>query len=239
MKIKNVPQHLAVIPDGNRRCASRLMEKPWKGHEWGFLKLEKLFNWCRETGIKIVTFYTLSLENLQSRPKEEIEFLFLLARKELNNILEDKDNFVNKNRIRVSFFGNIHLIPKDIQEVIKNVEKKTKSYSDYFCNLAVAYGGRQEIISACRNIGFLVQSKKLRPEDIDEKIFRHNLQTNGFPYPDLIIRTGGEKRLSNFLPFQSTYSELMFLDTFWPELTKKEFIAALKDYAQRQRRFGK
>jgi len=238
MKTENIPQHLAIIPDGNRRFAKRLMEKPWKGHEWGFLKLEKMFDWCKEIGIKIVTFYTLSLENLKSRPKEEVDFLFYLAENELNSILTEKDNFVNKNKIKMSFFGNLDLLPKDLQELIKKVEDKTKTYSDYFVNLAVAYGGRQEIIDACKKIGILVQTNKLRPEQIDEMVFKQNLQTNGFPYPDLVLRTGGEKRLSNFLPFQTTYSELMFLDTFWPELSKKEFLKAIEEYNQRQRRFG-
>jgi len=239
MEIKNIPQHVSIIPDGNRRCAKRLMEKPWKGHEWGFTKLERLFGWCKEIGIKIVTFYSLSLENLKNRPKEEIDFLFLLAKKELNNILVDENNFVNKNRIRISFFGNTKLLPKELQDCIKGVEKKTKAYSDFFVNLAVAYGGRQEIIEAAKKIGLLVQASKLRPDDINEALFKQNLQTNGFPYPDLVLRTGGERRLSNFLPFQTTYSELLFIDTLWPELTKKEFIAAIKDYSQRQRRFGK
>jgi tritrans,polycis-undecaprenyl-diphosphate synthase [geranylgeranyl-diphosphate specific] len=215
------------------------MEKPWKGHEWGFTKLENLFGWCKELGIKIVTFYSLSLENLKGRPKEEIDFLFLLARKELESILEDESNFVNRDRVQIKFFGNIRLLPQDLQETITKVEEKTKDYSNYHVNLAVAYGGRQEIIDACRKIGTLVSSNKLKPEEIDEAVFVHNLQTNGFPNPDLVLRTGGEKRLSNFLPFQSTYSELMFIDTFWPELTKEEFIRAVSDYSQRQRRFGK
>jgi len=239
METTNMPQHVAIIPDGNRRCATRLMEKPWKGHEWGFLKLEKLFSWCKEAGIKIVTFYTLSVENLKGRPKEEIDFLFLLAKNELKNILENGDSFVNRDRIRLKFFGNMEMLPGDLREVIGQVEKKTAKYSDYYCNLAVAYGGRQEIIEACRNIGALVQSGGMKPEDIDEAVFKQNLQTNGFPYPDMILRTGGEKRLSNFLPFQGAYSELMFIDTFWPELTKEEFMVAVNEFGNRQRRFGK
>jgi len=127
----------------------------------------------------------------------------------------------------------------ELQEIFRKAEQKTKSYSSYFLNFAIAYGGRQELVEASRRIAIKIASRKMDPEDVDESVIRQNLQTNGFPDPDLIIRTGGEKRLSNFLLFQSAYSELAFTDTYWPALTKKELLTILKDFGNRERRFGK
>jgi tritrans,polycis-undecaprenyl-diphosphate synthase [geranylgeranyl-diphosphate specific] len=215
------------------------MKRPWKGHEWGVNKVKEVFEWCKELGVKIITVYSLSLENLEGRPKNELEFLFNLARNEVKDIIENKDNFVHKNRIKVIFFGRLDLLPKDLQESMKKAMKTTKNYSSYFINFAIAYGGRQEIIDASRSIAFKIKSGELKPENVNENVFRKGLQTNGSPDPDLIIRTGGEKRLSNFLTFQTVYSELVFLDPFWPELSKKDFFSAVEDFRQRNRRFGK
>ncbi|RLJ09585.1 MAG: di-trans,poly-cis-decaprenylcistransferase [Candidatus Aenigmatarchaeota archaeon] len=237
--IQNLPQHIGIIPDGNRRFARRLMKKPWKGHEWGFEKFKEVFEWCKELGIKIITVYSLSLENLSKRPKEELEMLFNIARKEINEILNNKENFIRKYKIKLSFFGNLEVLPNDLQDGIRKVKKLTENNKDYFINIAIAYGGRQEIVRASQKIAADVLKGRLKPEDIDEAILRQNLQTNGFPDPDLIIRTGGEKRISNFLIFQAAYSELAFIDKYWPEITKDEFIQILKDYSQRERRFGR
>jgi len=233
------PVHLGIIPDGNRRFAKNIMENPEKGHDWGMKKVASIMEWCRELGIKNVTFYTLSLENLERRPEMELKFLFILFKKELDEILEDKNHWVNKNRTKVNFLGETHMLPKDLQEKIDSVRKLTKDYSDWSMNLAIAYGGRQEIVNAVRNIVSEVSAGKLSPDKIDEAVIRHNLLTNGSPDPDLIIRTGGEKRISNFLTFQSTYSEFMFLDTLWPDLKKDEFMDAVNDFSERDRRFGK
>jgi len=234
-----VPVHISFIPDGNRRFAKRLMKQPWKGHRWGKEKLKDVFQWCADAGVKIITIYALSLENLASRPKHEIDFLLDLARKEARGILEDKSHFVHKHKIKVSFFGRTDLLPKDLQALFRKAEQRTKPYSSYFLNFAIAYGGRQELVEASRKIALKIANGKLDPEDVDELLLRQNLQTNGHPDPDLIIRTGGEKRLSNFLLFQSAYSELAFTDTFWPALTKKEFLSILKDFGNRERRFGR
>jgi len=234
-----VPTHVSFIPDGNRRFAKRLMKTPWKGHEWGNEKLKDVFEWCAQAGVKVITIYALSLENLTSRPKREIDFLLNLAKKEARGIIENSSHFVHKNRIRVKFFGRTDLLPKELQEIFRKAEQKTRAYSNYFLNFAIAYGGRQELVEASRRIAVKIASRKLDPEDVDESVIRQNLQTNGFPDPDLIIRTGGEKRLSNFLLFQSAYSELAFTDTYWPALTKKELLTILKDFGNRERRFGK
>jgi tritrans,polycis-undecaprenyl-diphosphate synthase [geranylgeranyl-diphosphate specific] len=233
------PKHIAVIPDGNRRCAKRLLKRPWKGHEWGVSKVKKLFDWSKDLGIKTITFYSLSIENFEKRPKREVNYLLKLAGKEVDDIINNRDNFVHSNRIRVMFFGNLHLLPTELQEKMQKAMDITSGYRGFAINFAIAYGGRQEIIDACRKIAMGVGAGKIRPADIDEMMVKHSLQTNGYGDPDLVIRTGGEKRLSNFMLFQSAYSELAFVDTLWPELTKKEFVKVIMNYQHRDRRFGK
>lgn len=215
------------------------MKRPWKGHEWGLKKLKSVLEWCKEFGIRIITIYALSLENLHKRPKKEIEMLFNLAKKEIQDIISDSQSFIHKNRVKIRFFGNLHLLPKDLQEGIQKVEEITKNYSNFFMNIAIAYGGRQEVVEASKKIAREVMEGRLKPEDITEDMVKKNLQTNGFPDPDLIIRTGGEKRLSNFLLFQGAYAELAFVDSYWPELRKEEFEKIIRDFSMRERRFGR
>lgn len=234
----NAPLHIGIIPDGNRRFARRLMENPSKGHELGVSKMKSVFEWCREAGVKIVTFWTLSLDNLDKRPREELDFIFLLARRELDDIVSNPANFIHKNRVRIRCFGNLERLPQELQEKLKGAEKATRGYSDFHMNLAIAYSGRQEMLEAVRKISLQVRDG-LDPSLINDPLIRQSLQTNGHPDPDLIIRTGGEKRLSNFLIYQSAYSELAFLDTFWPELTREEFLKTVRDFRSRDRRFGK
>jgi tritrans,polycis-undecaprenyl-diphosphate synthase [geranylgeranyl-diphosphate specific] len=234
-----IPEHVAIVPDGNRRLAKRLHKRPWKGHEWGVEKIKDIMDWCKELGTRVVTVYLLSLENLERRPKKEIDFLFDLARKEMKSMLEDDGHVVHRNRVRVSFFGRLDLLPADLRREMRKVTEKTRRYSDYFLNLAIAYGGRQEIVDAATRIAKDAVAGKIDPGAISEKVIRGYFWTNGFSDPDLVIRTGGERRLSNFLPFQSTYSELVFLDKFWPELRKKDFFDAVREFGERERRFGK
>jgi undecaprenyl diphosphate synthase len=229
---KNIPRSIAIIPDGNRRCAKRLMLQPWKGHEWGMRKVEEVFGWCKELGIRDITLYSLSLENMNSRPKSELDHLMNLAVKELKEVNSDKNHFVNRDNVRLYFFGELQKLPAELQGQIRLVHEKTRQNSSYRLNLAVAYGGRQEIVEACRK---LVAEGS---HEISEDALRHSLQTNGSIDPDIIIRTGGEKRLSNFLLFQSAYSELAFIDSFWPDLTREQFTAAINDFSTRKRRFG-
>lgn len=239
MAIINVPKHVGIIPDGNRRLARRLLQKPWKGHEWGFEKIKKIMEWAKESGIKMITFYTLSLENLNKRPKRELNYLFGIARKELDDIIENRENTIHRDRIKLNFIGRLDLLPKELQEKMKRVSELTKNYSNQYVNLAIAYGGRQEIIDALRRIAADVKRGLVGANKINESLFRQYLWTNGFKDPDLIIRTGGEKRLSNFLPFQSAYSELVFVDSLWPEFSREDFVKAINDYMERERRFGK
>jgi tritrans,polycis-undecaprenyl-diphosphate synthase [geranylgeranyl-diphosphate specific] len=234
----DIPASIGIIPDGNRRCAMRLMKQPSKGHEWGVGKLREVLEWCRELGIKNVTFYSLSLENMEKRPRNELNFLFRLARQEIAEMIDKSDSLVHRNKIKLNFFGSLERLPGDLRDDIKRAEEATRSYSGSMLNVAIAYGGRQELVNASRNIALKISQGDLKPEEVNEMVIRQNLQTNGSPDPDLVIRTGGEKRISNFLIFQAAYSEFSFIDTFWPELRKEEFMSIIDDYSRRQRRFG-
>ncbi len=235
----NIPRHVGVIPDGNRRCARRLMKQPSMGHEWGAEKLRKVLDWCSDLGIEMVTFYSLSLENIDRRPKGELDFLFELARKEISDLVGNPDGLVHKSKIKLTFFGDMKRLPEGLRRDIARATDATKSYSGFTLNIAIAYGSRQELVNASKMIGFQIAQGRLSPEQVNEAVLRQNLQTNGNPDPDLIIRTGGEQRTSNFLLFQAAYSELKFTDTFWPDITREEFGSIIDEYSKRQRRFGK
>jgi tritrans,polycis-undecaprenyl-diphosphate synthase [geranylgeranyl-diphosphate specific] len=233
-----LPQHVGVILDGNRRFAVQLMQKPWEGHRLGLVKAREVLRWACEKGIRYLTAYTLSLENLFTRPKKELQLILKYIGKEAELILSNKNHIVHRFNVQVRFIGRRHMLPKALQEKMNSVENLTKKYNKHFLNIAVAYGGQQELVDAMRKIAKKVLKGIIKPNELDETIIKENLYTNGQPYPDLIIRTGGEVRLSNFLPFQSAYSELIFTKKKWPEITKRDFEAALKEFEKRQRRFG-
>ncbi len=234
-----IPSHIGIIPDGNRRLARRLMKTPWKGHEWGIEKIRDVMNWCKDFQIRTLTFYVLSLENIEKRPKRELNYLFSLAKKELTEILDNPDHVAHKNRTKINFIGKLDVLPDDLLKLTEKVSKATEGYDDHILNLAIAYGGRQEIKQAIERISCDIKKGKVKPSQINDSLIKSYLYTNGYGDPDLIIRTGGERRLSNFLPYQSVYSELVFMDVFWPEMKKKDFSKAIKDFEDRQRRFGK
>jgi tritrans,polycis-undecaprenyl-diphosphate synthase [geranylgeranyl-diphosphate specific] len=220
-------KHLGIIIDGNRRFAKRLMLEPWRGHELGAEKIEKLLEWCKELGIKELTLYCFSLENF-NRPKIEFDFLMKIFKKEFLKLKTDKR--VHNNKIKIRFIGKRELFDNELQNLIKDLEEMTKDYNDYIINFALGYGGRQEIIEAVKK---LVKSGK----EINEENLQENLWLSDDI--DLIIRTGGEKRTSNFLPWQSTYSEWTFLDKMWPEFEKQDLIDCINEFKERERRFGK
>jgi tritrans,polycis-undecaprenyl-diphosphate synthase [geranylgeranyl-diphosphate specific] len=224
--------------DGNRRFAKRLMKKPWMGHKWGLDKARDVLQWTCEAGIKYLTAYTLSLENIRSRPKPELRMILGFIEKEADSILRNPGHIVHKFGVNVRFIGRIRALPEKLQKKLAAVEKMTKNYNRHFLNIAVAYGGQQEIVDATKKILKKGLKGIIRPADLNERIIKEHLYTNGQPSPDLIIRTGGEKRLSNFLPFQSAYSELIFIEKKWPEINKRDFKGALKEFEKRQRRFG-
>jgi len=231
-------KHVGIILDGNRRFARYLMKRPWEGHRIGLEKARDAIEWTCKYGIKYTTAYVLSYENLKTRPKRELEYIFKYLKMEAENILKNKEHVVNKQKIRVRFIGRFHLLPGDVRKKLLEVEDFTKKNKKFVLNIAIAYGGQQEIVDAVKSIMEKGMKGILSPAQLNEHVIEEHLYTNGQPCPDLIIRTGGEKRLSNFLPFQSAYSELIFLDKRWPEVEEADFIYAFKEFENRKRRFG-
>lgn len=237
-RIRNgkIPQHVAIIMDGNRRLAGAMGIDSWEGHRLGAEKVEEVLDWCSELGIKTITAYAFSTENFD-RPKDEVEKLFDLFEEYFNKVVTHKG--IHKNKVRVKAIGRIERFPDRVIKAIKDAEEATKGYNKSTLNLAVAYGGRQEVLDAVKKIARDVKAGKLKIEDIDESAIERNLYTNGVPDPELIIRTSGEERISDFLLWQSAYSELHFCESYWPEFRKIDFLRAIRIYQKRERRFGK
>ncbi|MCL5679167.1 MAG: polyprenyl diphosphate synthase [Candidatus Thermoplasmatota archaeon] len=230
-----VPNHIGIITDGNRRYAMALGISTDEGHVAGKNKLEDVLDWCREIGIKVVTVYAFSTENFR-RDKKEINFLFKLINQSLIDLMNDER--VKKFHIGVKVIGEKINLPDFLVDTIREVEEATSANRDFRLNLAVGYGGREEIINAVRKILKDGMEGKITPADISEAKFREYLYDGNIPDPDLILRTSGEERVSNFLIWQSAYSELYFTDVYWPEFRKVDFLRAIKSYQMRKRRFG-
>ena len=230
-----VPHHVAIIMDGNRRFAESLGLNPTDGHIYGREKLEELLNWCLELKIKILTVYAFSTENLK-RHADEVQLLMKMFEENFRKLADDPR--VKENGIRVKVIGQLNLLEPRVQEAIAYAMEKTKDNSNYLLNLAVAYGGREEIMNAVRKIAQETKEGKLRPEEITQEILTQHLYTNGIPDPDLVLRTSGEERISNFLLWQIAYSELYFADVYWPGMRKIDFLRAIRGYQQRHRRMG-
>tara|TARA_Y100000310_G_scaffold292649_1_gene321602 strand:- start:216 stop:932 length:717 start_codon:yes stop_codon:yes gene_type:complete len=231
---ESIPGHIAIILDGNRRFAKRLMKEPWKGHELGAKKLENLFDWCSEIGVKELTVYAFSVQNF-NRPKMEFDYLMKIFNEEFNRLLHDEK--LHKRKVKIRIIGRIKKFPKDLYEKMKKVMDMTNDYNDYTINFAMAYGGREEIVDATKKIAEKIKSGELSVSDINEGIFSDSLYMKD--YPDLIIRTGGDRRTSNFLPWQSTYSEWFFLEKMWPEFEKEDLVNVIAEFNDRERRFGR
>ncbi|MBW2996432.1 di-trans,poly-cis-decaprenylcistransferase [Candidatus Woesearchaeota archaeon] len=229
-----IPKHIGIILDGNRRFAKRLMKEPWKGHEYGAEKVEKLVDWCKELGVKEVTLYAFSMQNF-NRPKLEFNYLMKLFSEFFDN--EERHEKIHKNKIRIRFIGRIHLFPKEIYEKMLRLMEATKDYDDYRINFAMAYGGREEVIDAIKKLGRDIEDGKIDVKDLDEEKFEKFLYMTS--EPDLIIRTGGNHRTSNFLIWQSHYSEWTFLEKMWPEFEKEDLVKCIQEFSLRERRFGK
>lgn len=231
MKKIEIPNHLAIIVDGNRRWAKEKGLSSFQGHKKGLDNVDKIGDYCLEKGIKILTLYVFSSENW-NRSRKEVNYLMKLFALSLNNKNIKK---FNKNKVKFQAIGQIEKLPKGLQKKIKQVEEATKNNKKSILNLAISYGGRAEIVQAIKNI----IKKKIPSSRITEELVNQNLWTDGLAYPDFIIRTGREKRLSNFLTWQSAYSELYFTKKYWPEFSNKDLDQALEDYSSRERRFGK
>jgi len=225
--IRKIPYHLGIILDGNRRWAKAKGLPSLEGHRQGLEKVKKIVGWCLDRGIKILTLFLFSTENW-SRPKREINYLMWLAKVAINDDLEE----LNKKEIKVRVIGQKERLPRSLWSVIDKAENLTKNNQKMTLNFAMSYGGRTEITQAIKNI----VRKKIPPEKINEEVVKENLWTSDV---DLVIRTGKEQRISNFLIWQAAYSELYFCPKYWPDFTEKDLDQALLDYNQRQRRFGK
>lgn len=223
----NIPQHLGVIIDGNRRWAKERGLPTMEGHRRGFEKVKQLTKWCKNKGIKILTVFVFSTENWK-RQKSEVNYLMGLAKKAVSSNAAE----LHKEGIKVRVIGQRERLPKPLQEEIISAEELTKKNKEMILNFALSYGGRTEILEAIKNI----VKKKIPPEKINEEVVKENLWTSDV---DLVIRTGKEKRISNFLIWQTAYSEFYFSPKYWPDFTEKDLDSALADYAKRQRRFGK
>ena len=233
-----MPNHIALILDGNRRWAKRNLSISKTGHFKGADAVENLLDWCEEFDIKIITLYALSAENL-SRKDEELEYLFDLIKNRLEKLYNDPR--IHRNKMRVKAMGRIELLPEPIKEVLHRLDIVTKDYNDHFLNIAIAYGGQDELVDAVKKIGGKIKNGVLDINEINKKEIESNLYTSHLPQssPDMILRTSGEKRLSGFLMWQSVYSELVFLDIFWPEFRKIDLMRAIRTFQKRKRRLGK
>ena len=232
------PEHVAIILDGNRRWASQKALIPWIGHRHGANKIDELMDWCLELDVKSITLYAFSTENFRRSPKE-VNALLKLIEDKLRSALENKS--IHTNKVRVKAIGRLDLLPKTTQALIQRVEESTKEYNDRFLNVALAYGGRAEIVDATKKIAKKAVKGALNPEEINEEVFEKYLYTAHMPKQDddLIIRTSGEERLSGFLSWQSAYSELCFVDVNWPDFRRIDLLRAVRTYQRRKRRFGK
>ncbi|MDW8092096.1 MAG: polyprenyl diphosphate synthase [Nitrososphaerota archaeon] len=233
-----VPQHLAVILDGNRRWASMSGLAMLDGYRRGAEKVDELLEWCFELGIKVITLYVLSLENMKLRSGRELDLIYRLLVEKSEQY--QKDRRITSNKVRIRVIGRKWMLPPHVREALERLEEKTSSNDSYYINVAVAYGGRAEIVDAIKAIVDEVRDGKISLESLDEDKFATYLYTNGvpYPYPDLVIRTSGTERISNFLLWQIAYSELVFLEVYWPELRKIDLLRAIRTYQERSRNFG-
>ncbi len=229
----NLPKHIAIIMDGNGRWAKLKNLPRAAGHKEGINSVREIVRICGEIGISHLTLYTFSSENW-SRPKTEVsaimKLLFSTIKKEIRNL--------DDNNVKLSTIGNLDELPKETQKNILDGVDKTKSNSGLNLILALSYGSRQELIRAIKRISLRIKESDLKINEIDENLLNRELYTAGIPDPDLIIRTGGEYRLSNFLLWQSAYSELFISEVYWPDFRETELLNSISDYQNRQRRFG-
>ena len=230
---ENLPKHIAIIMDGNRRWARQKGFDAKYGHKKGAENLVRICNYANKIGIQYLTVYAFSTENWK-RTKEEVGALMII----LENYLEHFAQKANSENIKVNILGDITRLEERLQKKIINIIDKTKENTGLTVNIAFNYGGRPEIVNATRQIASLVKNGDITIDDIDEEMISKNLYTKGQPDPDLLIRTGGELRTSNFLPWQIVYSEFYFTDKYWPDFIEEELLKAIKEFQTRHRRFG-
>jgi tritrans,polycis-undecaprenyl-diphosphate synthase [geranylgeranyl-diphosphate specific] len=234
----DMPEHVGIILDGNRRWGSQKYGDILNGHLYGAKTAEDFLEWCLDLGIKTVTLYVFSTENFD-RPREEVNKILGIIENEARKLITDKR--IHENKVHVKAIGRLELLPDSLRAVLAEVEHVTTDYDQHYLNIAVAYGGRAEIVDAAKRIIDEVQRGSLDGSTVDEDTFTKYLYTSHLPnpYPELIIRTSGEERLSGFLIWQAAYSEFVFLDVYWPEFRRIDLLRAVRTYQLRKRRFGR
>ncbi len=232
INVNNLPEHIAIIMDGNRRWAKKNNLNTAQGHKEGAENLKRISKFANKIGIKYLTVYAFSTENWK-RSEEEVGAIMKLLKFYILDFFKSYDE-----NIKVNVIGRIGDLPKDLQKEIRSVEEKTKNNTGLVLNIAFNYGGRDEIVTAVKNITQKVLDGKLKIDDITENEVSNSLYTAGQPDPDLLIRTSGEERISNFLPWQISYSEFIFTDKYWPEYSNSDLLESIQIYQKRTRRFG-
>ena len=232
INVNNLPEHIAIIMDGNRRWAKKNNLNTAQGHKEGAENLKRISKFANKIGIKYLTVYAFSTENWK-RSEEEVEAIMKLLKFYILDFFKSYDE-----NIKVNVIGRIGDLPKDLQKEIRSVEEKTKNNTGLVLNIAFNYGGRDEIVTAVKTITQKVLDGKLKIDDITENEVSNSLYTAGQPDPDLLIRTSGEERISNFLPWQISYSEFVFTDKYWPEYSNSDLLESIQIYQKRTRRFG-
>lgn len=230
---ENLPVHIAIIMDGNRRWAKEKKLETKQGHKEGAENLKRIAKYANEIGIKYLTVYAFSTENWK-RTEEEVGALMFLLKWYLDDLLSSSD----LDNVKINVLGDITRLDAGIQKLILKLEDKTKDYTGLKLNIAFNYGGRDEITRAVKNIAKSVKNNEISVEDINEDLISNNIYTAGMPDPDLLIRPGGEKRISNFLPWQLSYTEFIFTDKYWPDFNKNDLDEAILEYERRNRKFG-
>ncbi len=233
-KSGEIPKHIAIIMDGNGRWAKKRGLPRVAGHKRGVDTVREIVEACAEIGVKYLTLYTFSTENWK-RPKDEVSTLMRL----LLNSLRDRVNELNDNDIRLTTIGDTNALPLEVQKQLLADIEKTKKNKKMVLNLALSYSGRWELLKAIKKIAADVADKKIEPDEIDENLISDNLTTKNMPDPDLVIRTSGEFRVSNFLLWQIAYSEFVITETLWPDFSRKDLYDAIRIFQKRERRFGK
>ncbi len=231
-----LPEHVAIIPDGNRRYAVKHHLPPLEGHVAGYAKVKELLDWALEMGIHTLSLYAFSTENFNRTP-EEVEHLMKLLLKGCLEIFQDPK--IHRNKVRIRFIGNRKLLPSALLQEIKTIEEGTQQYGNFDLNFAIGYGGRDEILRAFKQIGQELKDGRIALDAISETTIQEHLDTGMQKDPDLIIRTSGEQRISGFFSWQGTYSELCFQQALFPAYQQYDFLAAVYQFQMRNRRFGK
>lgn len=232
VNMENLPEHVAIIMDGNRRWAKKNNLTTPQGHKEGAENLKRIAKFANQIGIKYMTAYAFSTENWK-RSQEEVGAIMKILKFYISDFFKSYDS-----NIKIKVLGRMADLSQDLQDEIKKVEEKTENSTGLILNICFNYGGRDEIVTATKKIAEKVLAGEVKIDDINENMVSNNLYTAGQPNPDLLIRTSGEERISNFLPWQIAYSEFVFTEKYWPEYNEEEFLKSIQIYQKRTRRFG-